>query len=215
MVMSLEENHHQVKVSLPKGRTVPLGNLLWQVDAGLIPVLWNILRLVLTNWPLMESAFVGHDSCREHLQSCFNGDWVLMAQKSACSPVVGTRTFFAWILAMCKNMTLYCSPVENWQSGSKTLKGNVRLSRQRVAEEEEEVFPFLPPMSSRENKSRDEEDTRLGRVLHPAVLHCPVIPNSAFVLCFHLKTGFESDFPGCFYGKAAVVSGAVQEWKWD
>lgn len=119
----LEENHHQVKASPSKGKTLPPGNLLWQVDAGLIPVLRNILRLVLTNWPLMESVFVGPDSCREHLQSCFNGDWVLMAQKSACSPVVGTQTFFAWVLPMCKNMTFFCNPAENDKVASKHSMG--------------------------------------------------------------------------------------------
>lgn len=161
MVISLEENHHQVKASLPKGRTLPHGNLLWQVDAGLIPVLWNILRLVLTNWPLMESVFVGPDSCREHLQSCFNGDWVLMAQKSACSPVVDTQIFFAWMLAMCKNMTFYCSPVQNGKVASKHWMGMSDWADKGLLQRKE-VFPSLPPMSSRENKSRDKETQDLA-----------------------------------------------------
>lgn len=157
----LGENHHQVKASLPKGKTLPLGNLLWQVDAGLIPVLRNILRLVLTNWPLMESVFVGPDSCREHLQSCFNGDWVLMAQKSACSPVKGTQTFFAWALAMCKNMTFYCNPAENDKVASKHSMG-MSDSADKGLLQRKECSLLFPPMSSRENKSRGKETQDLA-----------------------------------------------------
>lgn len=74
---------------------------------------------------------------------------------------------------------------------------------------------FSSPYVFQGKQKQRRGNSSLGCVLHPAVLFSPVIPNSAFVLCFHLKTGFESDLPGCFYGKAAVVSGAVQEWKWD
>lgn len=78
-----------------------------------------------------------------------------MAQKSACSPVVGTQTFFAWVLAMCKNMTFYCNPAENDKVASKHGNGNVRLGRQRVAAEKG-VFPSLPPPPCLPGKTKAE-----------------------------------------------------------
>lgn len=197
--------------SLPKGRTLPLCNLLWQVDAVVIPVLRNILRLVLTNWSLMESVFVRPDSFQEHLQSCFTGDWVLMAQKSAWSPAVGIQIFFSWILAMCKNMTFFVAQM-------KITKWLQNIQRECQTQQtkgccRESSVPFSSPHVFQGKQKQRQGNARFGCVLHPAVLYSPIILNSAFVLRFHLQTGFESDLPGCFYGKAAVVSGAVQEWK--
>lgn len=154
IVNLLEENHHQVMASLPKGRTLPLCNLLWQVDAVLIPVLRNILCLVPTNWPLMESVFVWPDSCQEHLQSCFNSDGVLMAQKPAWSPVVGSQISFAWILAMCKNMTFFVVQLKmtkwlqdiEWECQLQQTKGCCR----------ESSVLFLPPHSCLLGKTKAE-----------------------------------------------------------